>query len=255
MSGLLAVFLPPGVSAGETALLVGASGFGSFVTAAFGAGGGVMLLGVMTVYLPTAVAIPLHGVVQAGSNVGRTAILWRHVRWRPWLAFGLGSAAGAAAGGALLVRVPAGILDLALGVFLLWSCLGRGIGHGRATRTVLFAGGAATGLLTLFAGATGPLVAGLIRRLGFDRLAHMATFSACMVGQHGLKIAVFGLAGFGFAAYAPLLLAMLAAGFAGTVLGRLVLGRLDDRLFRRALTVLLVLIALRLLHAGVSALA
>lgn len=253
LNGLEVAFVPPGLSPGEAGLLVGASGIGSFVTAAFGAGGGALLLGLMTVFLPTAAAIPLHGVVQAGSNVGRTAILCRHVHWGPWLAFTIGTATGAAAGSALLVRVPEFVLDLALGAFLLWSCIGHGLRYGGRSRAALVVGGAATGLLTLFAGATGPLVATLVRPLGFDRLAHVATFSACMLGQHGLKIAVFGLAGFGFAPYVPFLLAMLAVGFAGTLLGRLVLGRLDDRLFRRVLRWLLGLIALRLLYSGAVA--
>ena len=58
-------------------LLVIVSGLTSFFTASFGAGGGVMLLGVMAQVLPPQLIIPLHGVAQLGSNAGRAAMSWR----------------------------------------------------------------------------------------------------------------------------------------------------------------------------------
>jgi len=244
------MLIPPGLSGWITAMLLAASTLGSFITAAFGAGGGVMLLGVMTLFLPVTAVIPLHGVVQAGSNAGRTAILWRHIRWPVLLAFAAGGAVGAALGSQLLVRLPQAWLQLALGAFILWSCWGPVPRIERGSAWGVAAGGALTSVLTLFVGATGPFVAAFLRALRLDRFRHMATFSACMVTQHGLKILVFGLLGFAFGPYLAFLAAMLACGFAGTVLGRLVLGRLDEAIFRRSLTLLLTLLALRLLIVG-----
>lgn len=253
MIDVATALVPPGVSGWGTTLLLGASTLGSFITAAFGVGGGVMLLGVMTLFMPVTAVIPLHGVVQAGSNVGRTALLWRHIRWPVLLAFAAGGVVGAGLGSQLLVRLPQAWLELALGAFILWSCWGPmpRMQHGSVWRVGI--GGAVTSVLTLFVGATGPFVAAFLRALRLDRFRHMATFSACMVTQHGLKIVVFGLLGFAFGPYLAFLAGMLACGFAGTVLGRLVLGRMDDRLFRHSLTALLTLLALRLLYVGARA--
>lgn len=252
MDALLAL-VPPDVPAWATLVLLPASTLASFITAAFGIGGGVMLLAVMTVFMPVPVAIPVHGVIQAGSNVGRTALTWRHVEWPILLAFAGGAVVGAAAGSQLLVRLPQAWMELALGAFILWSCWGPMPRIHRGSVLGIGIGGALTSVLTLFVGATGPFVGAFLRALRLDRLRHVGTFSACMVLQHGLKVAVFGLVGFAFGPYLPFLAVMLVCGFVGTFIGRRVLERIDDALFRRALTLLLTVLALRLLYSGASA--
>ncbi len=246
--------LPPDLPAQGTGLLLAASAVTSFITAAFGAGGGVLLLALMTLFLPATAVIPLHGVIQAGSNAGRTLVTWRHIQWPLVAVFSLGGMAGALAGSGLLVQLRAGWLELALGAFILWSCWApplvlRHAGHGR-----IALGGGVTSLVTLFVGATGPFVAALFRPMGLERRRHVGTFSACMVVQHGLKIGVFGLLGFAFGPYLPFLAGMLVTGFLGTLLGRLTLDRLGDRRFRWMLNAILTLLALHLLYRGAATL-
>lgn len=250
MMDWLATLIPAELGALATAVLLLGAIVTSFVTASFGAGGGVLLLALMTLFMPVATVIPLHGVIQAGSNVGRVALMWRHIQWPILLAFAIGAVVGAAAGSRLLVGLPQAAMELALGAFILWSCWGPmpQLPHGSNARLGL--GGAVTSALTLFVGATGPFVAAFLRGMRLNRLHHVGTFSACMVTQHGLKILVFALLGFGFAPYVPFLVAMFVFGFLGTWLGRLVLERMDDQLFRRMLAVVLTLIALRLLYSG-----
>ena len=254
MSALLELIALPGAPAWVAPLLCGVALLSSLVTASLGAGGGLLLLGVMTMFLPVASAIPLHGTIQLGSNASRTALLARHVRGAILLAFAGGALVGAAAGSQVLVRLPEAWLQLILGGFILalaWVPLPR-LRGGSSAGTV--AAGALTTALTLFVGATGPLVAAFFHALRLDRLTHVGTFSACMLVQHAAKIAVFGLAGFAFGPYLPLLAAMLACAFIGTWLGRKVLVRLGDARFHRVLAGLLTLLALRLLYQGVTGL-
>ncbi|MDN3517362.1 sulfite exporter TauE/SafE family protein [Aquisalimonas lutea] len=247
--------LPQDLPAWGAGLLLLASLAASFVTAAFGAGGGVVLLAVMTLFLPVAAVIPLHGVIQAGSNAGRTALTWSGIRWPVVALFSAGGVLGAAAGSRVLVDLPGGWMELALGAFILWSCWGPTPDLRRGSRGRLALGGAATSLATLFVGATGPLVAALLRSLALDRRSHVGTFSACMVIQHGFKLVVYGGLGFAFGPYLPFLAGMITAGLAGTYLGRMALEHLSDRGFHRALTVLLTLLALRLCYTGLTAVA
>jgi hypothetical protein len=51
---------------------------GSFITAAFGIGGGIAFLADCAVLLPPAAIIPIHGVVQLGSNSVR-ALMFTHI--------------------------------------------------------------------------------------------------------------------------------------------------------------------------------
>ncbi len=105
---------------------------------------------------------------------------------------------------------------------------------------------------TMFVGATGPFVASFISPDRLERHAVVATHGACMTLQHTLKVVAFGFLGFAFLPWAPLLVAMIGAGFVGTLIGRRVLDRLPHDVFARFFKVVLTLLALRLLYAAVA---
>ena len=71
----LAYLFPPAMPLLDVGLLIAASLVTSFITAAFGIGGGVVLLAFLALVLPPVALIPVHGVVQLGSNGGRVAIM------------------------------------------------------------------------------------------------------------------------------------------------------------------------------------
>jgi uncharacterized membrane protein YfcA len=107
--------------------------------------------------------------------------------------------------------------------------------------------GAVASFLTMFFGATGPFVAAMLAARLPVRQAYVGTHAACMTAQHGLKIVVFGVLGFAFAPWLPLIVAMIATGFAGTVAGTRLLHVLPEQHFRKALKAVLTLLALNLL--------
>ena len=63
----------------------------AFVTATIsgflGMGGGIILLGVMSILLVPSVVVPIHGVVQLSSNTTRTVLFLKHVRWSVFLIY------------------------------------------------------------------------------------------------------------------------------------------------------------------------
>lgn len=239
-----------GATAGTILIVVSAAT--SFLTAAAGIGGGVALLAVMAVLMPAQALIPVHGVVQLGSNAGRAAIMLRDVKTTVLLPFLGGSLVGATIGGLTVVQLPPEILKIGLAAFVLWSAWGRPFAA--AGRFAIALTGAFSSFLTMFFGATGTFVSAMVKTLQLGRLEHVATHSACMVGQHLIKVAAFGLLGFAYGPYLPLIVAMVASGFLGTVIGKRVLVKMKDRSFHRVLSVVLTLLALRLLYDGASAL-
>ena len=75
--------VPPDLSTGFALLLVATSFVTSALTAGLGIGGGVALLAVMAYGMPVAALIPVHGVVQIGSNLGRFVVqngMWHGLR-------------------------------------------------------------------------------------------------------------------------------------------------------------------------------
>ena len=230
--------------------MIAASMGTSFLTAAFGIGGGTVLVAVMAVLLPPAALIPVHGVVQLGSNFGRALIMMTHVERSTILPFAAGSAIGAGLGGALFVQVPPWVIQFAIAGFIVWSVIGRlpAIGRGH-----VFAAGAVSSFLTMFFGATGSFIAALLKGMGLPPLALVATQGALMTLQHLLKSVVFGFLGFAFAPWLPLIAAMIASGFLGTVIGKRLLTRMAPRYFRTILNAILLILAARLAWSAAEA--
>jgi len=87
-----------------------------------GMAGGLLLMGVLLLVLPTAVAFVVHGLLQLVSNGWRTVLHRRHVRWRVIAWYALGSVAAAGLLGALAWVPSKPVTYLALGLVpgLVW---------------------------------------------------------------------------------------------------------------------------------------
>ncbi|WP_204114718.1 TSUP family transporter [Shimia biformata] len=223
---------------------------GSLITAVFGIGGGILVLGIMASVMPPAALIPIHGMVQLASNAGRAAIMWRHIRFDTLGAFFVGAVGGAFLGGAISVDLPGWVVQIGVGGFVLWNLYVRPPAWLGRWPVVT---GAISSFLSMFFGATGPFAATFVRALKLGRREHVATHAALMTIQHGLKSLAFGLFGFAFGPWLGLLLAMVAAGFAGTIVGRVALEKMTDHGFGRALNIVLTVIAVQLILRGFMA--
>jgi len=241
--------LPEGMEQAVFLFLLATSFAASFITVAFGIGGGGLLLAVMATLVPVSALIPVHGLIQLGSNGGRVAMLLRHVAWTAFPGFAIGSLIGCVAGGMILVELPANIVQVGVGLFVIWTVFAR---PPRWLRNMPVVTGLISSFLTMFFGATGLFVASFTKSLELPRHAHVATHGMLMTLQHGLKVVVFGFLGFAFAEWGLFVVAMILLGLCGTFTGRLFLDRFDERLFRRALDTLLVLISARLILAGLG---
>jgi uncharacterized membrane protein YfcA len=240
--------LPANVTPAIFVLLVAISFFTSALTAAFGIGGGVAMLGALAGTVPPAMVVAVHGVVQFGSNIGRAVLQRAHILWRPTALFTLGSVIGAGLGAAVFVALPEKLLLGLLGLFiLLMTWIPKPRIPGLETFGV-FAGGIIATFVTMFVGATGPFVQALFLPMGLEKRVLVATHAACNVIQHGLKALAFGWLGFNFADWAPLLVAMILSGFLGTWLGTTLLEKLPEALFKTILKWLLTVLALDLLR-------
>jgi uncharacterized protein len=242
------VIVPANLSPGLFVMLVGISFLTSAMTAAFGIGGGVAMLGALAGTVPPAVVVAVHGVVQLGSNMGRVVIQRAHILWHATALFTCGSLIGAGLGAAVFVALPERLLLALLGAFiLLMTWLPKVKVPGLETAGV-FVGGIIATFLTMFVGATGPFVQALFLPMGLDRKTLIATHAACTAIQHGLKVLVFGALGFAFQDWIVLILAMVASGFLGTWLGTKLLEKLPEAAFRTILKGVLTVVALDLLR-------
>lgn len=204
------------------------------------------MLAAMASLLPPAAVIPVHAVVQLGSNAGRAAVMRQWIDKPRLLPFLLGSLVGIAIGGSVAVNLPGEVLRLVLGLFILQSLWLPLAVMATIRSRGLALGGAIASFLTMLVGATGPYVQAILRPLGLGKEGLIATHAAAMTAQHGLKIVAFGLLGFAFAPWLPLVLVMIAAGLLGTLVGRNFLGRLSEHRFDRLIQTVLTVVALDL---------
>ena len=246
---LIVNYLPPGLGFWSALFICLASGFTSLVSAVAGVGGGTILLGLLSQLLPVSALIPVHGVIQLGSNIFRTVLLFKHASMTILVPFIIGSIVGSISSSVLVLQLPVWAIQLGIGLFILYTIFFRvpefGKGH------ILFAG-SLSGFLTMLFGATGPFVGAFIRTLNLKSTQHIATQAALMSFQHLIKLIVFGFLGFAFAPYMPLLSVMLICAFIGTYTGRFILFQIDQSLFRKILNTVLILLALRLIWQAIN---
>ena len=253
MDSLIGLILgDTGLNLVDFVILCAVSMSASFITASLGLGGGVLILATMALIMPPTVLIPVHAVVQLGSNAGRAMLMLRDVVKPILLPFLIGTLLGASIGAQVVVALPTAILQGVLALFILYATWAPKFQARKPSKKTFFGVGLLATFVTMFVGATGPLVAPFAAAYCEKRQNVVASHAALMTIQHGLKIVAFGTLGFGFAPYLPLLAGLIGFGFIGTLIGRMVLNRLPERIFRIGLKTLLTLLAIRLLYSAVT---
>ena len=227
----------------------------SFVTAFIGVftgtAGGVILLAIMALVMPLSALIPVHTVVQLGSGVTRSIIMWRHVlRWTlaPFIA---GAFLGALAGAKVFVSLAPATLQIILASFILIVTWLPKLGRIGAQSGRFAALGFTATFVGVFVSATGTLVAPFVASVSPDRRNHAATMGALMTFVHISKMAAFGMIGFSIGAYAFLMIAMIVTGALGNWLGEFALEYTSEQKFRLILQLTLSALAINLLFNAV----
>jgi uncharacterized membrane protein YfcA len=234
-----------------TLLLICLAGFTSFLTATLGAGGGLLLLVVMASIMPMSAVIPIHGLVQLGSNGNRMLMTFRYIDVQMLAFFAIGAIIGAIGATFLVVELPLELMKIAVGlfvIFLLWGATPTIRETSNAWRIIV---GLSTTFISMFVGASGPLVGSLMQVNGYEKMRFIATFSSCMTFQHLLKAIVFGTIGFSFWQWLPLILAMIISGAIGSWLGLKQLKKISPEKFKLIFRLILSLLSVQLIVQAV----
>lgn len=239
--------LPAGLDLTTALALIALSFVTSLITATFSLGGGSLMVAVLALVFPPTVVVPLHGAIQLGSNAGRALVQRGHIQWSFVLWISLGGLVGTIVGGQFASRLPETALQIAIASFVLlttWLPQPKIVGKSRIAQMV---GGAVIAAVSMVVGATGPLVAVFIKGLA-DRRQLVATHAMLMTIQNSFKVVMFVALGFAFAAYLPLIVAMVLSGFAGTTIGSRLLVKVPEAAFRWGFKIVLTLVTLDLLR-------
>jgi uncharacterized membrane protein YfcA len=231
----------------DSLLLILAAFLSSSLTAVLGLGGGMLLISFMSVFLPPAAVVPVHGVVQFASNASRGAFSPREIRRELLWPFLVGCLIGTLLGSRLVLQVPSAYLPIPLGTFILLMTWLPQI-----KKKLWFPGkflslGIVQAFLTLFVGATGPLNMPFLMRAGLTKDQLVVTAAAFMTIVHLVKIVTFGLLGFTFAPYLGLMVWMVLAVIAGSYVGTKLRHKVPEQLFLKVFKLLISLLAVRMI--------
>jgi len=228
----------------------------SAVSGMTGMAGGMLLLSIMASVVQAEYIIPLHAAVQLMSNSTRTALFFRHIKWRIVALFFLGMIPGAAIGIFVFGMLNEHAIKLSMGVFILSMAFfpmgGKTVRNGFG---IFIPVGFAAGLLGIFFGAIGPLIARFFLRSDITKEELVATKAACQWTGHLIKIPLFGFIGVNVLVYGKVLASLGVMVVLGTLLGKRMLHRIPQRQFEIIFRVLLAAIAVRLIAVEIAAVA
>jgi uncharacterized membrane protein YfcA len=207
----------------------------SFISGIFGMAGGMILMGILLLFLSVPAAMVLHGVTQAASNG------WRAILWRRYIHWGIlvRHVAGAFLA-VLLFSLVQFVPDRALVLVAMGIVpfLTMAVPERFAPRVDRPWGselsGFVSGTLQLLSGVSGPMLDIFFVRTALDRRAVVATKAGCQLCSHVMKLVYFGaIVSSSVGEVGGFAMAMsVALALAGTTLSRAVLERLTDVQFR-----------------------
>ena len=221
-------------------LVYAASLFGGVVASLAGFGIGSLITPLLAARLGMKLAVAAVAIPHVIGTAVRLWFLRRELDRRVLYSFGLASAAGGLTGALAQIWIGGRALAYLLAALLIFAgvtgLLGINLRFGR--RTAL-AAGALSGLLGGLVGNQGGIRAGAM--MGFDvrKEAFVATSTAVALFVDGVRVPVYLVTrGRELLAIWPLVLGSTVAVVLGTLLGRLILGRLSEDVFRRVVSVL-----------------
>jgi len=209
--------------------------FSSFLSGVFGMAGGMVLLGVLLVFVDVATSMILFSIIQFFANGWRAFQWWGYVRWRIFWLYCLGAAVAFAA-----LRLVEFIPDKAL-VYLLLGLIPFvvefipvSLRPNIERRGVPFVTGVLTTVVQFMAGVGGLFLDMFFQKSMIDRKTTLATKAVTQTASHVLRAAYFAsLGSMGDAIGIGPIIAAIVLAIGGTALAPYVIERMSDHGFRQ----------------------
>lgn len=219
----------------------------SAFTAITGLGGGMILIGIMPLFLPAIAIIPLHAVTQLSGNASRAWFGRQDIAWQPMKPFLFGSILGMIICGFLVQFISLQLIPLFIGIYILllqWSkWFNKMI---RRFENFFVVGLLQTGL-GVFVGTPGPLNIAVLNNHYEDNHVVVTTGALMMTVVHAGKLIVYLALGFSFLEYWRLLVMMMVMSIFGSWIGTKIRHKISSAWLKKILPYVLTLLAVKLI--------
>lgn len=246
----------------EFAILLIASFLTSSISAVLGMGGGIILLGIMSIIIPEGyMVIALHGVIQLISNSTRTFVFRKHIKKNIINKFTIGALIGVFISILIILfitqyynvnsadEIKVDFLKPIIGIFILWHLFfkKRIKKQNRKKKSFIYVG-LIGGISSIFIGAIGPLIAPFFLKSELTKENIIANKAACQTITHLTKFPLFiYFFNVNYINELNTLFPLILAVYIGTNFGKKILHFIPEELFKKIFKFTLLIIALRLI--------
>ena len=234
----------------DNLLLTLLSFFTAMMTSIAGAGCGTVLLAAMLQFMNPSEAIPVHGVIQFTSNIARTWLLRKFVKWSIILKFSLMIPLGVYIGLEIFQGINAEDIKKLIGSFIIIALILQNIKFIKnfiISSNWYYIVGLFTGILNILVGVIAPLLAVIVKQSINEKKSIVGTLGYFGLVGNFTKIIGFSLIGFSFLEYLDTFLLMIPATLLGSRIGQYLLDKISNKLFFYIFQIILIFLALRLL--------
>lgn len=222
--------------------------FGAMITTSIGAGGGLFVIAGMSMVLPATTLLSIHALTQAGAGLVRAFLFRRFLLIKIFLLFLLGTLIGYAFSIHFLVILPEYIMKSFLGLGIIILTFLPSFRIKNISNTIILSVGVLTGFLTMFMGAMGPIVIIFFSAFIKERDFIVGTLAWCISFQNLGKAFIFGTLGFDFTPWAFLIIILIVISYLGTIVGKKLLDKSNDILFKKVLKIVILLLGSKLIY-------
>ena len=243
----------------EYLILITAALITSSISAVLGMGGGIILLGIMAIMIPQGfLVIALHGIIQLVSNLTRTYVFKKYLKFNIINQFLIGSFIGLVISSFIILflvkyfnvnsanEIKVDFLKPLIGLFIIWYLFIKEPKKSKDNKSFYFVGGI-SGISTVFIGATGPLIAPFFLNKKLTKENIIANKAACQAITHLGKIPLFiYFFNVNYISESNILIPLILAVFIGTNLGKKILRYIPEDIIKLCFKISLFLIAVKL---------
>lgn len=216
--------------------------------------------GSSTIFLPLAMlfvdfktAIILVAIFHLFGNLGRITFFRQGFDKRIILQFGVPSVLLSLLGAFLIGILPQPFLKLILGVFLIVTSVSFLAKPGLkfpANTGSFIVGGSITGFITALVGTGGALRAILLQGFNIEKIKYIATAATIALATDVTRIPVYISHGFLTEQYYLYIPILFGTALAGSFIGRKIVGRINQNLFRKMVLIAIVLVSIKFIIDG-----
>lgn len=224
--------------------------------------GAIAGFGSSTIFLPLAlffvdfkIALILVAISHLFGNLGRINFFRHGFDKKIIITFGIPSILLSFLGSSIVGTLSQDILKVILGVFLIiisvLFLLKPEMKPPTNTTAMIITGGGVSGLLTGLVGTGGALRATFLAGFNLEKKRYIATAAVIALGPDATRIRSYLSQGFLLEQYYYYIPIFFATAIGGSFVGKKIVGRIDQKLFRKTVLIAIILVSINFIISGI----